>query len=227
MTAKAHLVLADGTRFSGTAFGASESAVGEVVFTTGMTGYEEVLTDPSYCGQIVTMTAPQIGNTGINLEDGEAKRPALRGFVVRELSPIASNWRTVESLDAYLKKNGIIGLAGIDTRALTRHIRDQGAQMAAVGTEDVATLHDRAKAAPPMSPPMSGPTRQAVQPMSAAVPVPESACTTRGAIAIAGLSPTPRWPKPKLSDAMSRPTSAGVARLCTRPDSTPWPTARQ
>jgi len=147
---EAHLVLADGTRFSGLAFGASKTAIGEAVFTTGMTGYEEVLTDPSYCGQIVTMTAPQIGNTGINLEDAEARGPALRAFIVRELSEVTSNWRTVESLDAYLKKERIVGLSGVDTRTLTRHIRDVGAQMAAVGTEDPATLHDRAKAAPPM-----------------------------------------------------------------------------
>ena len=151
MTRQAHLVLADGTRFSGVSFGAEGAATGEAVFTTGMTGYEEVLTDPSYCRQIVTMTAPQIGNTGINLEDGEAKRPALRGFVVRELSAVESNWRTKESLDGYLRRNNIVGITGVDTRTLTRHIRDVGAQMAAVGTEDPATLHDRAKAAPPMT----------------------------------------------------------------------------
>ncbi|MEM7436137.1 MAG: glutamine-hydrolyzing carbamoyl-phosphate synthase small subunit [Myxococcota bacterium] len=147
----ARIVLADGTTFEGRAFGADVSVTGEAVFTTGMTGYEEVLTDPSYCGQIVTMTAPQIGNTGINLEDGEARRPALRAFVVRELSEVTSNWRTTESLDAYLKRHGIPGLTGVDTRTLTRHIRDVGAQMAAVGTEDVATLHDRARQAPPMT----------------------------------------------------------------------------
>jgi carbamoyl-phosphate synthase small subunit len=151
MNKKAYLVLADGTRFAGTSFGADGAAIGEAVFTTGMTGYEEVLTDPSYCGQIVTMTAPQIGNTGINLEDGEARRPALRGFVVRELSAVESNWRSKESLEAYLRRNGIVGITGVDTRTLTRHIRDVGAQMAAVGTEDAATLHDRAKAAPPIT----------------------------------------------------------------------------
>ncbi|HSN83481.1 MAG TPA: glutamine-hydrolyzing carbamoyl-phosphate synthase small subunit [Polyangiales bacterium] len=150
MTKQANLVLADGTRFVGESFGAEGAATGEAVFTTGMTGYEEVLTDPSYCGQIVTMTAPQIGNTGITLEDGEARRPALRGFVVRELSAVESNWRAKESLDDYLKRHGIVGISGIDTRSLTRHIRDVGAQMAAVGTEDPASLHDRAKAAPSM-----------------------------------------------------------------------------
>ena len=151
MSKQAHLVLADGTRFTGVSFGAEGAATGEAVFTTGMTGYEEVLTDPSYCGQIVTMTAPQIGNTGITLEDGEAKRPALRGFVVRELSAVASNWRSRQSLDDYLRSHGIVGITGVDTRTLTRHIRDVGAQMAAVGTEDSAILHDRAKAAPPMT----------------------------------------------------------------------------
>ena len=148
---EAHIVLADGTRFRGQAFGADTTATGEAVFTTGMTGYEEVLTDPSYCGQIVTMTAPQIGNTGINLEDGEARRPALRAFVVRELSQITSNWRTVESLDAYLKKHGIPGITGVDTRTLTRHIRDVGAQAAAVGSEGAELLHRLAQDAPPMT----------------------------------------------------------------------------
>ncbi|MDH4281715.1 MAG: glutamine-hydrolyzing carbamoyl-phosphate synthase small subunit [Myxococcales bacterium] len=151
MTQEAHLVLADGTRFRGISFGARGAATGEAVFTTGMTGYEEVLTDPSYCGQIVTMTAPQIGNTGMTIEDGEARRPALRGFVVHELSAIESNWRTEESLDSYLESRGVVGITGVDTRTLTRHIRDAGAQMAAVGTEDPATLHDRAIAAPPMT----------------------------------------------------------------------------
>jgi carbamoyl-phosphate synthase small subunit len=147
---KAHLVLADGTRFEGVAVGADGSTVGEVVFTTGMTGYQEVLTDPSYCGQIVTMTAPQIGNVGVNLEDEEANQPYVAGFLMRELSPVASNWRSTEPLEAYLRRHGIVALSGLDTRTLTRHIRDHGAQMAAIGTESPATLHDRAVAAPPM-----------------------------------------------------------------------------
>ena len=141
MTKEAHLVLADGTRFSGQSFGADGVATGEAVFTTGMTGYEEVLTDPSYCGQIVTMTAPQIGNTGVNIEDSEAKRPALRGFVVRELSAVESNWRSKESLHAYLAERGVVGITGVDTRTLARHIRDVGAQMAAIGTEDPLEKH--------------------------------------------------------------------------------------
>jgi carbamoyl-phosphate synthase small subunit len=149
-TRKAHLVLADGTKFPGFAIGAPGSTVGEAVFTTGMTGYQEVLTDPSYRGQIVTMTATQMGNTGVNSEDTESVHPHVAGFVVHELSRLHSNWRAQLSLDEYLRKHGIVGIAGVDTRALTRHLRDQGAQIAAIGAEDVATLHDRAKAAPSM-----------------------------------------------------------------------------
>jgi carbamoyl-phosphate synthase small subunit len=147
----AHLVLADGTAFAGVAIGAEGFTTGEAVFTTGMTGYQEVLTDPSYCGQIVTMTAPQIGNTGVNAEDAEATRPHVAGFVVHELSQRASNWRANATLDEYLKQHGIVGISGIDTRALTRHLRDHGAQLAAIGSEDRATLHDRARTAPPMT----------------------------------------------------------------------------
>ncbi len=148
---KAQLVLADGTAFAGVAIGAEGTTTGEAVFTTGMTGYQEVLTDPSYCGQIVTMTATEQGNTGVNAEDHEAERPRVAGFVVHELSSLSSNWRARATLDEYLKQHGIVGISGVDTRALTRHLRDQGAQMAAIGTEDAATLRDRAKAAPPMT----------------------------------------------------------------------------
>jgi carbamoyl-phosphate synthase small subunit len=141
-------VLADGTAFSGVAIGASGTTTGEAVFTTGMTGYQEVLTDPSYSGQIVTMTAPEMGNTGVNTEDDEAERPHVAGFVVHQLSKLASNWRSHATLDEYLKTHHIVGIAGVDTRALTRHLRDHGAQLAAIGSEDVATLRDRARAAP-------------------------------------------------------------------------------
>jgi carbamoyl-phosphate synthase small subunit len=147
----AHLVLADGTAWSGIPIGAPGSTVGEAVFTTGMTGYQEVLTDPSYCGQLVTMTAPQIGNTGVNPEDTESARPCVAGFVVHELSRLSSNWRAQTTLDDYLRAHGVVGIAGVDTRALTRHLRDQGAQLAAIGCEDVATLCDRARAAPAMT----------------------------------------------------------------------------
>jgi carbamoyl-phosphate synthase small subunit len=147
----AHLVLADGTAFSGVGIGAEGSTIGEAVFTTGMTGYQEVLTDPSYHQQIVAMTAPQMGNTGVNAEDDEALRPYVAGFVVHELSRISSNWRSDDTLEGYLRRHHIVGIAGVETRALTRHLRDRGAQLAAIGSEDVATLCDRARAAPPMS----------------------------------------------------------------------------
>ena len=151
MKQPAKLVLADGRVFSGMSIGAAATTTGEVVFTTGMTGYQEVITDPSYAGQLVTMTAPEIGNTGVNDEDVETDRPRLAGFIVHQLSSVVSNWRAQRSLDDYLKGHAITGIAGIDTRALTRHIRDRGAQMAAIGTEDEKTLHDRATAAPPMT----------------------------------------------------------------------------
>lgn len=151
MKRPAHLVLADGTAFSGVAIGAEGVTTGEAVFTTGMTGYQEVLTDPSYCGQIVTMTAPQMGNTGVNGEDLETDRPRVAGFVVHELSSLASNWRAHSTLDEYLRKHGIVGIAGIDTRALTCHLRDHGAQLAAIGSEDVAMLVDRARKSRPMT----------------------------------------------------------------------------
>lgn len=147
----AHLVLADGTVFEGHAIGAPGTTIGEAVFTTGMTGYQEVLTDPSFCGQIVCMTAPEMGNTGTTDEDQEAEKPYLAGFVVHELSRIASNWRSDRTLDAYLRHHGVVGIAGVDTRALTRHIRDRGAMMAAVGTEPLSTLKERAASAAPMS----------------------------------------------------------------------------
>src|SRR5262249_24865432 len=138
--------------FEGVAWGASGIATGEVVFTTGMTGYQEVLTDPSYCGQIVTMTAPQIGNTGINLEDDESvtSAPHMAGFVVRDASPSPSNWRASESLDAYLERHGVIAISGVDTRRLTRHLRDRGAQNGAIGAASPEELVRRAREAPSM-----------------------------------------------------------------------------
>jgi carbamoyl-phosphate synthase small subunit len=150
---EAHLVLADGTAFSGRSFGARGVSVGEAVFTTTMTGYQEVLTDPSYCGQIVAMTAPEIGNVGVNLLDSEAVlgRPRVAGFVVRDASPIASSWRSESTLDAFLEQHGVVGIRDVDTRALTRRLRDHGAQNAAIGTAPVAELLKRAREAPDMS----------------------------------------------------------------------------
>lgn len=153
---RAALALADGTIFHGRALGARGVTTGEVVFTTAMSGYQEVLTDPSYAGQIVTMTAPEIGNTGINAQDGEDERPRLAGFVVRENSAVVSSWRANESLDAYLARHGVVAIEGIDTRALTRHIRDHGAQNGAIGplpdvtSDAIAALVRRAKEAPSM-----------------------------------------------------------------------------
>lgn len=123
---KGYLVLEDGTLFVGEGFGAAREMAGEVVFNTGMTGYQEVLTDPSYYGQIVAMTYPLIGNYGINAADSESRQPWVRGFVVKELCELPSHWQAATSLSAYLAENGIPGLAGIDTRALTRHLRRVG-----------------------------------------------------------------------------------------------------
>jgi carbamoyl-phosphate synthase small subunit len=146
---KATLALADGTLFSGFAWGAEGSTTGEVVFTTGMTGYQETLTDPSFYGQIVTMTSPHIGNVGVNHDDPESldQKPQVAGFVVRAPSPVASNFRSEESLDAYLARTGVVGISGVDTRTLTRVLRDRGSQNGCIGTEDPATLVDRARAA--------------------------------------------------------------------------------
>ncbi|UCG39487.1 MAG: carbamoyl-phosphate synthase small subunit, partial [bacterium] len=133
---RAVLALADGTVFRGWGFGASGTCVGEVVFNTCMTGYQEVLTDPSYHRQIVVMTPVQVGNTGVNARDEESLKPWVAGFVVRESSPVTSNWRAEEGMEAYLSRWGIPGIEGIDTRALTRHIRDRGAQAGAIGTAE-------------------------------------------------------------------------------------------
>ena len=149
---KALLALADGTVFEGAAFGAAGEAVGEVVFNTSMTGYQEILTDPSYCGQLVAMTYPEIGNVGVNLEDVESSRPYVEGFIVREYWPLPSNWRSRQSLHEYLAEHGIPGIEGIDTRALVRLIRDKGALNGVVSTRDLEPrrLIAAARAAPSM-----------------------------------------------------------------------------
>ncbi|RBY79101.1 carbamoyl phosphate synthase small subunit [Blastococcus sp. TF02-09] len=132
---QAILVLEDGRTFRGEAYGAVGTTVGEAVFATGMTGYQETLTDPSYAGQIVTMTAPHIGNTGVNGEDDESRRMWPAGFVVRDPARRTSNWRATGTLDDELVAQGIVGISGIDTRALTRHLRDRGAMRAGISTE--------------------------------------------------------------------------------------------
>ncbi len=131
------LALEDGTIFKGRSFGASGQKCGEVVFNTSMSGYQEILTDPSYKGQIVAMTYPLIGNYGVNKEDVESARPFVEGFVVKEYSKIASNWRKEKSLEDYLKENNILGIEGVDTRALTLHIRRAGAMKAVLSTTDL------------------------------------------------------------------------------------------
>src|SRR5687767_1864861 len=132
------LALEDGTVFHGSAFGARASACGEVCFNTSMTGYQEILTDPSYKGQIVTMTYPLIGNYGVNLQDVESWRPHVSGFVIRELSPVVSNWRADLSLAEYLAKYDVPGIEGVDTRALTKKLRVRGAMNGFITTEDIS-----------------------------------------------------------------------------------------
>jgi carbamoyl-phosphate synthase small subunit len=150
---EALLVLEDGTTFRGRSFGAPGEIAGEVVFNTGMTGYQEIITDPSYRGQMVTMTYPHIGNTGINAEDPESARPHLRALIVREVSRQESNWRATKTLARFLNEHGIMALTEIDTRALTRHIRNFGALRGVVSTEDLdpASLREKALAAPTTS----------------------------------------------------------------------------
>jgi carbamoyl-phosphate synthase small subunit len=151
-TKRAMLALADGRIFSGYAFGAIGEAVGEVVFNTAMTGYQEVLTDPSYCGQIVCMTYPEIGNVGVNEEDAESARVYVEGFIVKECWRAPSNWRAQISLDEYLMHNNVVGIEGIDTRALVLHIRRYGAQQGVLSSIDLEpqSLVAKAKAAPTM-----------------------------------------------------------------------------
>jgi len=146
---KAHLVLSDGTLFEGEAFGAIGRTEGEVVFNTGMTGYQEILTDPSYAGQIVTLTYPLIGNYGINLNDFESRRVQVQGFVVREVDDMPSNWRSAQTLDSFLRERGIVGIKGIDTRALTRALRVRGVMMGTISSnESPAESLSRLEAAP-------------------------------------------------------------------------------
>jgi carbamoyl-phosphate synthase small subunit len=146
------LALEDGRTFRGRSWAAEGEVCGEMVFNTSMTGYQEVLTDPSYAGQIVCMTYPLIGNYGVNESDAESNRPWVEGFVVREASRITSSWRAEESLESYLKRWNIVAIEGIDTRALVRHIRDKGAMRACLSTIDLdeKSLVEKARQSPPM-----------------------------------------------------------------------------
>jgi carbamoyl-phosphate synthase small subunit len=143
----AMLVLEDGTRYLGQAYGARGQRLGEVVFATGMTGYQETITDPSYAGQIVVMTAPHIGNTGVNSEDPESSRIWVSGLVVRDASRVVSNFRAEESLDAQLTEQGIVGISGVDTRAITRRLRDSGAMRGGIFSGANAELSHEAQLA--------------------------------------------------------------------------------
>ena len=147
------LLLEDGRSFQGWSFGAKGETVGEVCFNTGMTGYQEILTDPSYCGQIVTMTSPHIGNYGVNPEDVESDRIQVAGFVVKEETEYPSNWRATQSIGDYLREHDIVGIQGIDTRALTRHIRTEGAMNGIISSADqnLDSLKEKLSAVPSMA----------------------------------------------------------------------------
>ncbi|MGE5818280.1 MAG: glutamine-hydrolyzing carbamoyl-phosphate synthase small subunit, partial [Deltaproteobacteria bacterium] len=147
---KAILALADGKCYPGLSFGAEGEAVGEVVFNTSMTGYQEILTDPSYDGQLVAMTYPQIGNVGVNPEDVESRKPFVKGFIVREYTAAPSNWRATQPLHEYMREYGIVGIQGIDTRSLVRHLRDVGSQEGIISTlaGDAGALVAKAQASP-------------------------------------------------------------------------------
>jgi carbamoyl-phosphate synthase small subunit len=147
---KALLVLADGKIYEGEHFGSEDEVEAEIVFNTSMSGYQEIITDPSYCGQMVVMTYPLIGNYGINPEDFESDRPYLSGFIIKELSKIQSNWRSRDSLENFLKETNVFGIQGIDTRALTRRIREKGAQQAilSTNTSDPQRLIEKARKSP-------------------------------------------------------------------------------
>ncbi|MBB5873141.1 carbamoyl-phosphate synthase small subunit [Allocatelliglobosispora scoriae] len=152
MTSKAILVLEDGRTFTGEAYGAVGETFGEAVFTTGMTGYQETLTDPSFHRQVVVQTAPHIGNTGVNGEDDESDRIWVAGYVVRDPARTPSNWRSTGSLTDRLERDGVVGISGIDTRALTRHLRERGSMRVGVSSveDDPLALRDRVLAQPPM-----------------------------------------------------------------------------
>lgn len=152
MRIKAKLVLEDGKTYDCFSFGAEGETTGEIVFNTSMTGYQEILSDPSYCGQMIVMTYPLIGNYGISNEDFESEKPQIKAFIVKELCTYPSNWRSDTSLDSLLKKHNIMGIEGLDTRAITRHIRNFGAMRAIISTKDfdIANLIEKVKQSPSM-----------------------------------------------------------------------------
>lgn len=153
MRTKAKLVLEDGKNYDCNSFGAAGETTGEIVFNTSMTGYQEILSDPSYCGQMIVMTYPLIGNYGVNAEDFESDKPYVRAFIVKELCSYPSNWRSDKSLDVLLQRHNIMGIEGLDTRAITRHIRTCGAMRAIISTKDldVPSLLEKVKHSPSMA----------------------------------------------------------------------------
>jgi len=191
LQASALLALADGTVYRGAAFGAATIGVGEVCFNTSMTGYQEILTDPSYAGQIVAMTYTQIGNVGVNPEDEESARPVLSGFVVKELFTHPSNWRARETLASYLKRHGVPGIAGLDTRALVRRIRDTGFQTGVLSADpdalDAGALVEHARSAPTLD------GRDLVEEVTTRAPYRWSEGAWEG---VAGQIPRPPRPEP-------------------------------
>ena len=153
MSIQAKLVLEDGKTYDCYSFGAEGETTGEIVFNTSMTGYQEILSDPSYSGQMIVMTYPLIGNYGVNTEDFESEKPHIKAFIVKELCAYPSNWRSETSLDVLLKKHDIMGIEGLDTRSITRHIRNSGAMRAIISTKDdsIASLLEKVKQAPSMT----------------------------------------------------------------------------
>ena len=147
---KAILALADGNVYVGRSFGAEGEVLGEVLFNTSMTGYQEILTDPSYEGQLVAMTYPEIGNVGVNTEDAESRQPFVKGFIVKEYNPVPSSWRATQTLHDYMKEHQIVGIEGVDTRSLVRHLRDAGSQEGVISTasDPPETLVERARRSP-------------------------------------------------------------------------------
>jgi carbamoyl-phosphate synthase small subunit len=206
---QAVLALADGTVFQGRPLGAAGSTFGEMVFNTGLTGYQEVLTDPSYHGQIVAMTYPHQGNYGLNDADAEAPNPWVRGFVVREATARPSSWRSQESLPAYLERHGVVGISGIDTRLLTRRLREQGAMTAGITTEDVdpESFVERVRSAPGIV------GRDLVRDVTPSAPYDADAEALRGSADLAEISSRP---DPRIEGAKVAALDLGMKRNILR-----------
>jgi carbamoyl-phosphate synthase small subunit len=213
------LVLEDGTTLTGTGFGAEGETFGEMVFNTGMTGYQETLTDPSYCRQIVAMTAPHIGNTGVNAEDPESRRVWVSGYVVREPARIASSWRATGDLDGYLKAEGIPGIAVRGTRLLTRRVRETGAMRAAISTveSDPGKLLERVLASPQMT--GADLAREVTTPEPYTVPADGAKRYQVAAVDLGIKASTPRNMAARSCEVLVLPATATAADiLATAPD---------